>query len=65
MRAFVTTTLVAGLLCVAGCSETPAAAATTTTSAPLPSAPPPEQITAANVDAAADALEKEIANDAE
>lgn len=58
MRAISTTITMTALLAIAACSEPPPAT-------PLAVAPEPAQITAQNADAAADALEKEIAADTE
>jgi len=62
MRAIHTGLCALGLLAATACSEPPAPVVVT---APMAAAPAPEQIDAANADAAADALEKEIAADIE
>jgi hypothetical protein len=61
MRAFLMLTLVS-LVAVIGCSDPPPPPAPPP---PMTSPPEPEKITADNADAAADALEKEIAGDAD
>ena len=64
MRAFLTTTLALGLMATVACSggDKPA---DPPPAAPLAAPPEPEKINAENADAAADALEKEIAGDAD
>jgi hypothetical protein len=62
MRAFLMLTLVS-LVAVIGCSDPPPPPAPPPP--PMTSPPEPEKITADNADAAADALEKEIAGDAD
>lgn len=63
MRAILTTTLALGLMAVVGCSEPPPPPPPP--APPMTSPPEPEKINAENADAAADALEKEIAADPE
>lgn len=63
MRAILTTTLALGLMAIVACSDPPPPPPPP--AEPMATAPEPEKINAENADAASDALEKEIAADAD